>query len=226
MMLSIQPVAATAAALALVALTGPAGAADPLTLVQDPVVNQNIGPNPLQTPCIISGQSCPASGQGSFAYANFTQGGSIGDFDVYTTSNQQSGGTALYTVSYLSSALGTSAFDIGIDVNTTGAKSETLDLFQVLVDGVVQFEYSGGGNIGQFDKNGNGWADWTLASVDLSSFGANATVVFHAVWSNAVDGYESFFLTPTAAIPEPGTYALMLVGLGFAGYAARRRRVG
>ncbi|MBA3597853.1 MAG: PEP-CTERM sorting domain-containing protein [Methylibium sp.] len=38
-------------------------------------------------------------------------------------------------------------------------------------------------------------------------------------------GSAALYGTITAAIPEPGTYALMLAGLGMAGFMVKRRRV-
>ena len=48
--------------------------------------------------------------------------------------------------------------------------------------------------------------------------------LFHAKWSGATDGAESFFIVGTPAIPEPETYAMMLVGFGLLGWVARRRK--
>jgi hypothetical protein len=129
------------------------------------------------------------------------------------------------TVGYLA-GFGYTAFDIGIDVNTTSAKSETLTLFDVLINGVVVYDFSTSTNIGQVSFNGNGFSDWILSSVDLSSYASTDIVTFHAVWTGDVDGPESFFLiqTQTNPIPEPGTYAMMLAGLGVVGFMARRCR--
>jgi hypothetical protein len=49
-------------------------------------------------------------------------------------------------------------------------------------------------------------------------------ILFHARWTGASDGAESFFIVSTPAIPEPETYAMMLAGLGLLGFVARRRR--
>ena len=98
-----------------------------------------------------------------------------------------------YTVAQLTGAVGT-AFNVAIDVNTTGAAGETLQLFEVIVNGAVAYNYVGPTVIGDVANNGNGFGDWTLGTVNLAGFAPTATVLFHAVWNNAIDGAELFFL--------------------------------
>ena len=45
---------------------------------------------------------------------------------------------------------------------------------------------------------------------------------FNARWTTTVRGTAG--IPPTPAVPEPETYAMMLAGLGLAGFAARRQR--
>ena len=112
-------------------------------------------------------------------------------------------------------------------MNTNNAASETLESFSVFVDGAEIYTFTAPCNIGDASNAGNGFADWILQSVDLSSFASDAIVIFNAVWSGDVAGAESFFLVEVDAPPpvaEPGTLILMglgLVGLGLPTAAAR-----
>ena len=221
--LKLSALAGPCAALALAVLAGPAGAQTPLTLTD---VTQKNTTQPQDIQCVITGQSCPG-GQQTMDYFNYPQAGGSTDRDITSDPNTagQNGVPLVsdYTVGYLESFAG-SVFDVGIDVNTTGAKSETLTLFQVSVDGSVVYEFSGSQNLAETAFNGNGFYDWLLGTIDLSSYDSTDIVTFRAVWTGDVDGYESFFLIPTTVIPEPGTYALMMAGLGVVGFMARRRR--
>jgi len=112
-------------------------------------------------------------------------------------------------------------------VNTNSAASETLDSFSVFVDGAEIYSFTGPALIGDASNAGNGFADWILQSVDLSSFASDAVVVFNAVWSGDVAGPESFFLVQVDTPPpvaEPGTLILMGLGLVGLGLLQRRRK--
>lgn len=66
----------------------------------------------------------------------------------------------------------------------------------------------------------NGW---------LATGGAGTRLALEAPITGFAGGPETFLIynlagTPVPAIPEPSTYGLMLAGLGFIGFAARRRK--
>jgi PEP-CTERM motif len=218
-----------AAALAVLAL-GQEASAVPLTLT-GPIQGNTVGPQSTSNPCIIAATQCqqPAN----FGFNNFTSSGAISSYNMFSTTPTATVADGVqgtpYTVGQLEGVLNNSSFNVAIDVNTTAAAGETLQLFEVIVNGAVAYNYVGPTVIGGVANNGNGFADWTLGVVDLSSFASDATVLFHAVWNNASDGGESFFLVsttqPPLGVPEPATLALLGGALAAMGFIRRSKRV-
>ena len=124
-----------AATAAMLALTGAASAV-PLTLT-GPIQGNTLGPQSTSNPCIIAGTNC--SQPAGFGFNNFTASGAISSYNMYSTTptaNVADGvqGTP-YTVAQLNAATNNRPFVVAIDVNTTAAAGETLQLFEVLVNG-------------------------------------------------------------------------------------------
>ena len=211
---------------AMLALTGAASAVS-LTLT-GPIQGNTLGPQSTSNPCIIAGTQCqqPAG----FGFNNFTSSGNISSYNMFSTTptaNVADGvqGTP-YTVAQIDAVTNDLPFVVAIDVNTTAAAGETLQLFEVIVNGVVAYNFIGPALIGNVANNGNGFGDWSLGVIDLSGFAQTATVLFHAVWNNASDGAESFFIV---AVPGPlagaGLPGLVAACCGLIAFARRRRQL-
>ena len=174
-----------------------------------------MGPQSTSNPCIIAATQCqqPAG----FGFNNFTSSGAISSYNMFSTTPTATVADGVqgtpYTVAQLTGSVGTS-FSIAIDVNTSAA-GETLQLFEVIdkTTNTVLYNYVGPTVIGAVNNNGNGFADWTLNTVSLAGLPSTEQILFHAVWNNASDGGESFFLvSTTSAVPEPSTWALLALG--------------
>ena len=118
-------------AAAMFAMTGAASAA-PLTLV-GPIAGNTVGPQSTSNPCIIAGTQCQQpAGMG---FNNFTSSGAISSYNMFSTTPTATVADGVqgtpYTVAQLTGAVG-SSFNVAIDVNTTAAAGETLQLFEVL----------------------------------------------------------------------------------------------
>ena len=76
----------------------------------------------------------------------------------------------------------------------------------------------------------SGGASWLVSGNPFGNVAATK-LVFTAVNSSfcqtqgACSNQSDYVLTSVTAVPEPGTYALLVAGLGVVGFAARRRRV-
>src|SRR5215813_13607625 len=196
-----------AATAAMLALTGTASAV--LLTLTGPIQGNNLGPQSSSNPCIIAATQCqqPAG----FGFNNFTSAGNISSFNMFSTTPTATVADGVQGTPYTGAQLDAVAplgFVVAIDVNSTSAAGETLQLFQVIVNGVVRDSFTGPAAIPP-GNNGNGFGDYLLATV--APFAATDQVLFHAVWNNASDGGESFFI-----IPVPGT----IVGAGMPGLIA------
>jgi hypothetical protein len=213
-------IGATAATLALTA----AASAITLTLT-GPIQGNNLGPQSASNPCIIAATQCqqPAG----FGFNNFISSGAISSYNMFSTTPTATVLDGVPGTPYTGAQLDAAAplgFVVAIDVNTTNAAGETLQLFQVIVNGVVRDSFTGPAPIGNIANNGNGFGDWSLGVI--SPFLATDQVLFHAVWDNASDGGESFFIVP---VPGPvggaGLSGLIAACGGLIALARRRRQL-
>lgn len=158
-----------------------------------------------------------------------------------------------YTDSFLQSFLNASGndplfhFGVVIDVNTAH-NGETLEAFQLIdlskpAGQRIIFDLTGLPLALPDTANGNGKGDYLISGFDLSlgcrdsgsfvladcKIQPGDSLLFHAAWSGASDGAESFYLVvvPTADVvdtPEPAALAILGVGLAALGYVTASRR--
>lgn len=73
--------------------------------------------------------------------------------------------------------------------------------------------------------SGNTGGIWQAYSQNVTALGASTLLRFESVGPVSAPTYGSYLdkVSVTAAVPEPETYAMMLLGLGVLGFVARRK---
>jgi hypothetical protein len=233
-------------ATALLAL-GSVAKADVVLTLGPNILDKSVGPQSNANPCVICGTN--ASNPDGFGYNNFT-GNNPGPYSLWSDSAGGKQNQALandvvgaaYTVGQILSVVGANGIQVAFDVNTADG-GETLLAFEVWTGATAPTELLAHWNapadgllVGNIAGNGQGYADYVFSGVGLAaSLDPSAKIWFHASWTNASDGLESFFLLgdnncPTcgpavqAAVPEASTWAMMILGFAGVGFMAYRRK--
>ena len=246
MKLRRSTLAAAAAALSAVAFSPTASA----SLVFDAGIlasAQGFGNAPRDLTLQATGQTSFESGAVGFGAGGITFGTPITDAQVFMGNGvSTTAGTAAMPNPLAddqkygtptSGSLGiTSASQIGVLFNATEPAGDSVNVLDV----TLKFYSSAGTFLGAIDGQqnfassnaGNGVAGFTFV-VDqaqqsqvnswLGQGGAGTTFALEASIGDFGSGPEIFLVYNLAPIPEPGTYALMLAGLGVVGFMAKRR---
>lgn len=188
-------------------------------------------------PCVICGDNQPLQ-PANFGYNDFGNTGNQTDLkffssgtiddktlgsDTLSATNYQAG----FLINFLQSLGDVNlTFSIGLDVNDTN-QAQTLASFYFLdVTTHTVLSSFTTDTLVPDQNNGTGFPDYTLNGLTLQGVNQGDQLAFFARITGANDGPDSFFFmaTPTAAVPEASTWAMMLLGFAGVGLLAMRKR--
>jgi hypothetical protein len=214
-------------ALFMVGLAAQPARALPITdpgsgLTLDAAVGANIVGQTDVSPCVIGPPNCQNP-----AGFDFEPAGSGGGGSVFNETSP------LYTVGQITTITGGSnAFTMLLDYNQTSV-DQTLNLFEAIYfNGAVEISRQ------TFDiatvletvNNGAGFSDFLITGFVIP--GTTTHIQFHANWFNN-DGADRYFIQGAQSVPctpgvdcpvVPEPTSMLLLGIGFAGAAARALR--
>jgi hypothetical protein len=118
------------------------------------------------------------------------------------------------------------------EINSPNSSAENESAFQLAVWEIVNEQGKGGYNLdnGSFRASGTGYSfaqDWLNELDDVPSSSNTASIWTVQSMISTGHGWSQDVVTFSPVqtpVPEPQTYAMMLVGLGLLGFSARRKR--
>ena len=190
---------------------------------------------------MLVGFAAPAAAV-TYSFGSFLTGGDdapTGTLPTFATLDiVNSGGTTytftLTTLANFASVFTANAFVGEAEFNTDGTQGSVgtpiLAAGSWGVSSISGTSGSGSGSISwDFGDAFGGGGDRLTSNEQVSwtqTFGSALNLVdpFALLHVQSLQGGDSGKYIPTTPIPEPGTYAMMLAGLGLLGFVARRRR--
>jgi hypothetical protein len=202
------------------------------------------GNQPTNAPCLICGANQPQQTAG-FGYNDYSNQGNVTQMTSFSdqgnggrntladntfvndpTGGYQVGNGSLFKAFLLANGSDGLAFSIGVDINDTHVAQQLnsfwfLDLTQHTVLGA--YICTTNCDIPS-QNNGTGKPDYFLNGFSLAGINPGDEVIFVARMTGLNDGPDSFFLEPAVgAVPEPATWAMMLIGFAGVGLFGMRR---
>ena len=208
----------TIAALAALATAGAANAATEL------VVNGSFEDNVIATPWApvssVTGWTSSASGSSAFEIQKGATQGGLGGFNPVAANGVQylelnTDRPTSISQSIATTAGGTYALSFAYSgrPDTPGGANSLMNV------------YWGSTLLTPTALSGNTGGTWQSFSQNVTALGASTLLRFESVGPVSAPTYGSYLdnVSVTAAVPEPETYAMMLLGLGLLGFVARRK---
>ena len=208
----------TIAALAALVTAGAANAATEL------VVNGSFEDNVIATPWApvssVTGWTSSASGSSAFEIQKGATQGGLGGFNPVAANGVQYLELNTDRLTSISQSIATTAggtyalsFAYSGRPDTAGGANSLMNV------------YWGSTLLTPTALSGNTGGTWQSFSQNVTALGASTLLRFESVGPVSAPTYGSYLdnVSVTAAVPEPETYAMMLLGLGLLGFVARRK---